>query len=131
MSTVSINAGSMAARFKELQDRKDELQAQLKEVNKDIEEAEHQIGEYMAAESLDKLSANGITLYYKDKARARYEPEKWGELVAWAVRVGRTDLVQRRLSDAKVLELMDSGQEMPDGLTVEFYKSLEFRRSGS
>jgi len=40
-----------------------------------------------------------------------------------------TYLIQRRLNDSKVLELVDNGVPLPDGLTIEGYDDLAFRRS--
>jgi len=128
-SMTTLSAGEICARHKSLLDQKDALNAQLKELNKQIEASESEAMELLTAHGLDKVSGAGITLYTREKWRAKYDPELWGELVKWAASSGRTDLIQRRLSDAKVLEYVDSGADVPPGLSVEAYTALEFRRS--
>jgi len=122
-------AGELCTRHRTLLDRKDELNAELKQINELLADNEAAVRAMLEREGVDKISGNGITLFTKQKWRARYEPELWASLVEWASKSGRTDLIQRRLSDAKVMEYIDSGAEVPQGLSVEPYTSIEFRRS--
>jgi len=126
---ITLSAGEICARHKSLIDAKDELNAKLKAINEQIDASESEAREYLTAQGLDKVSGAGITLYTREKWRAKYDPELWGQLVKWAASSGRTDLIQRRLSDAKVMEYIDSGATVPEGLSVESFIALEFRRS--
>ena len=76
-----------------------------------------------------KVSEHGLTATMRTKWRAKYEPDQWPAIFKWAAESGRDYLIHRRLSDAKVMELVDEGVSLPDGLTTEAYPSLDFRRS--
>lgn len=120
--------GEMLAKKKTLHDRKDELNAELTAVNKDLDSVDHRIIDALKASEQSKATANGITVSLGTTWRASYAPEMWEGIVKWAVQNDMTYLVQRRLSDSKVMELVDRGIQLPDGLKVEGYANLSHRR---
>lgn len=71
----------------------------------------------------------GVSAAVRDKWRARYEPDRWGDIVKWAADTGNYSVVQRRLGDKAVMELVDAGTPLPDGLWAEADRVIEFRRS--
>jgi len=93
------------------------------------EECRTAIMRLMVAQGTEKASAAGLTVSTREKFRARYEPDKWPDIVRWAVESGNDHIVQRRLTDAKVLELIDNGVPLPDGLGVEAFTALDVRRT--
>lgn len=119
--------------FRAEKDKQDELNAQLAASRKLSEELEHAIMDAMKNSGLDadgsKVSHNGMTVTLRHKFRAAYDPEKWPSILQWAVATHNEHVIQRRLSDKPVLELMDNGDALPDGLTVTTYDDLDFRRS--
>ena len=127
METKTI--GELLADFRKAQDHKDDCDAQLKRAREACDVLELRIRLAMEAAGMDKTSAAGITASVVEKWRAKYEPAKWGDLVRWAAANGYDYLIQRRLTDSKVMELVDNGVELPEGLSVESYKDLTFRRS--
>jgi hypothetical protein len=63
-----------------------------------------------------------------DTMRVGYDPDRWDSIVKFFVDAGRIDVVQRRLSESKILELLDSGAELPDGLKFDGYTKISVRR---
>lgn len=116
-----------------IRDRKDELTAQLKDLNEAERDAEKNLLDSMAAAGFskpgDKVSTEYGTAIRQEKWRAKYDPEKWPEFFKWCAENDRTDLIQRRTADARILELQDKGLPMPPGVELEPYTDLLFRRS--
>lgn len=123
----------LLAQFRTEKDWQDELNAKLAESRAKTDGLEHQIMAAMKEAGLDsdgsKVSHNGLTVTLRHKFRAAYAPEKWADIVRWAVATNNEHVIQRRLSDRPVLELVDNGEKLPDGLTVSTYDDLDFRRS--
>lgn len=76
----------------------------------------------------DKATAAGLTFSMVTKDRAKYDPGEWPNIVKWAVETGNDHIIQRRLTDAKVVELIANGVALPWGLTVESYRDVQVRR---
>jgi len=123
----------LLAAFKTEKDWQDELLAKLAQSKSKTTEIESKIMAAMKDAGLDgdgaKVSHGGLTVTLRHKFRAAYDPEKWSGVVKWAAETGREYIIQRRLSDKPVVELMDNGVALPDGLTVTSYEDLDFRRS--
>jgi len=121
--------GDLLAAFRAAHDHKDECDMALKRAREACDLLELKIKIAMDAQGTEKTSAHGVTASIVTKWRAKYAPEKWSDLVKWAVANGYDYLIQRRLTDTKVMELVDRGVELPDGLSVESYKDINFRRT--
>lgn len=119
----------------ELLRQKDETDAQLSSIKESMEKVDHDILEAMSAAGMTKdgakVAEHGLTVTRRTKWRAKYDPEKWADIFKWAAENGKEYLIHRRLSDAKVMELVDEGVQLPDGLTTEAFPSLDFRRSAT
>jgi hypothetical protein len=50
------------------------------------------------------------------------------DLHKWAVDTGNTHIFHRRLTDAKVIDLCNSGTALPEGLTLESFVNMNIRR---
>lgn len=94
----------------------------LNDIEADIQRKMEEMG-------IESVAQDGVNLTLRKKWRAKYEPELWGDIVKWAASSGLDYVVQRRLNDAKIMELVDNGIALPQGLTVESYNDLAFRRS--
>lgn len=122
---------SLIAALREEIDHKDTINRNLSECNARIDELESQILKLMKPEhgaAIEKMTAAGLTVFPRMKWRARYEPEKWPDIVRWAIDNDQLHIVQRRLTDSRVQDLIDSGVVLPDGLTTEAYPELGTRR---
>ncbi len=94
----------------------------LNDIEADIQRKMEEMG-------IESVAQDGVSLTIRKKFRAKYEPEMWSDIVKWAASSGLDYVVQRRLNDAKIMELVDNGVPLPQGLTVESYNDLAFRRS--
>lgn len=129
----AVTEADLLAKYRSLLDLKDEAAAVLSGINKDIDACEAAIRESFEAsgkwEDGCAAKAGGVTVTVRQKWRAKYMPEHWESIVKWAAETGNAHLIQRRLSDKPVMELLDAGVSLPEGLTVEAYKDLVFLRT--
>ena len=131
MDKLPLN--DLLAKFRTEKDWQDELNAKLAQSRERSTILELSIMDAMKDAGLDsdgsKVSHDGLTVTLRHKFRATYDPAKWSDIVRWAIDTHNEHIIQRRLSDRPVLELLDSGEKFPDGLTVSTYEDLDFRRS--
>lgn len=127
METITL--GDLCAAFRAKRDQLDEIEAQAKAMRKTCDELEGEIMRRLEATGAESITAAGVTFTVKTKFRATYDPSEWAALVRWASDNGLDYIVQRRLNDAKILELVDKGVVLPDSLSIQSYKDLSFRRS--
>lgn len=129
MTTAFDTVGELLSAFRQAQDHKDECDAALKRARESCDALASKIKAAMEEHGTEKISAGGVTASIVTKWRARYDPAAWSDLVKWAAANGYDYLIQRRLTDSKVMELVDNGVELPSSLTVESYKDINFRRT--
>lgn len=131
--TENTTMNDLLGRYRALLDEKDDISAKLSGINSMIDDVEGGIRAKLESEGQwkpgAKIGAPGLTVTVTEKARATYEPERWGEIVRWAAEHGLAHMVQRRLNDKAVLELIDGGKPLPAGLSIRFDTELSFRRS--
>lgn len=129
-----MNLSDLLTEKRRLQDAIDAINRELSEAKRVNDDLERQILDAMTAQGMTedgaKLTAGGITVTRKTKWRAKYEPEKWEAVHKWLVDSGYGYCIHRRMTDSKIMELVDSGVALPDGLGVESYTDLDFRRVG-
>lgn len=123
------NTTELLVELREIKDQKDALNGQLSALHEREEAINKQLLGVHEASGLESLSGGGLSVHFDPHAmRAKYEPEQWAGIVAWAVATGRDYIVQRRLSDGKILDLVKEGVELPEGLTLEGYTKISVRR---
>jgi hypothetical protein len=127
-TTVAVDLESTLVSLRALRDRKDTLNAELKAIGEQEDACEHALLDWHKATNLQSVKGGGLTVSFKADFHAKYSPELWPEIVKWAVETGNDHIIQRRLGDAKVIELVDNGIALPDGLTLEQYVKLNIRR---
>lgn len=127
-----LTPAELIRRLRANSDATDEHNAALKVLGAEWDELEAAL---MASMDQQGMTGDGAKLSTADGTATRgtkwycsYEPELWPAIVAWAVENGRTDFVQRRLSDAKILEAIDNGATLPAGVTAASKPTLSFRR---
>lgn len=126
MATIS----ELLAQYRKHKDRIDEIAAEEAQIRDMMGIIERSIMDTMKDAGLEKATAAGVTVTRGEKWRAKYDPEKWAGIVKWCAETGRDYLIQRRLTDSRVMELVDNGTALPEGLTVESFPNLAFRRVG-
>lgn len=128
-----MNLSELLTAFRAEKDVQDILNADLAASRKRADELEQSILAEMERNGFDsdgsKFSDGGMTVTRRTKWRAKYDPALWPQIVAWANESGNSHIIQRRLSDKPVMELIDCGVALPEGLSAESYVDLDFRRS--
>lgn len=111
-----------------LQDDRDTLNAQLKLLGEQLDEVNAAILAKLKESGTESMTVDGTTVFLQAKSRAVYEPEMWDSLVKWFGDNGYAAAVQRRLNVKVVEEIIESGKEVPKGLSVEMYDDVGYRR---
>lgn len=125
----TINATGILTELRDILDQREELARQDKELSGRKAEIERQLIDYHDRSGLEQIAGGGLTVRFDPAAtRCRYEPERWPDIVRWAVATDNVHIIQRRMTDAKILELVTNGTALPEGLTVESYTALSVRR---
>lgn len=115
------NIFEMADELRALKDRKDELKAEEKDVNKRIEQVEQELVAAMVEEETDKFTRAGKTFYLNTRFYARAIPALKQDLYQTLKDEGYGDLVYETVNanslSAFVKELREENMdEMPDWL---------------
>lgn len=132
MDYATHTTTELAEAYRAAWDRLDELDAERKEIAGRMADIESAIRARMNADGKnndgDGEKCGGLSITVRHKFRARYEPEKWNDIFAALAASGHSHLVKRQLVDSRVMDLVDSGVPLPDGLSVEPYTDLSIRR---
>lgn len=127
--TPTANISDLLAELRSVIDERERLSEQDSRLSKRKSAIEFELLGIHAATGLESLSGNGMGVTFKDDAmRARYAPEQWNAIAKWAAETGNMHIIQRRLSDAKIVDLVMEGVQLPEGLTLETYTSISTRR---
>lgn len=127
--TQTENTTELLAELRGIKDERDTLNQELSKLAERESRIERELLAFHEATGLSSLSGGGLSVSFDpDALRAKYDPDQWSGIVRWAVEHGHDYIVQRRLSDAKIVELAAGGTELPAGLTLESYTKLSIRR---
>jgi uncharacterized protein YlxW (UPF0749 family) len=118
------------SKLRQVRDQIDQANAALSSLKQQEQHLERKLEDYHQQTGLDSVKGGGLTVSFAPAFRATYTPELWPEIVKWAVASGNGHIVQRRLTDAKVIELVDNGVALPEGLSLESYTKMSIRRVG-
>lgn len=121
--------GDLIRSWKQQKALVEEYETAAKSARALLDDMETDINAKMRELGIESASEDGVSISTKTKWRARYDPDLWGDIVKWAAANGVAYIVQRRMNDAKIMELVDNGVALPEGLSVESYQDLAFRRS--
>lgn len=121
----------ISAALTALRETIDELEAVRErevELNKKRYAIERELLSIHESTGLVAMANDYISVSVEDKDRATYAPDCWDDVLKWAVETGNMNIIQRRLSDAKVVALIGEGIPLPAGLGIEPYKKISHRR---
>ena len=123
--------GQLALQMRAILDGIDRLNADLKGLKENKDHYSRLIQQEMEEAGIDSVKNNeaGLMLSIKDDMVPSYDPEHFDEIFRWCANTGRHDFIQRRMSGAKIREYVDSGGELPVGLTRTPITKVSFRRS--
>ena len=128
-TTQEPDAKELLTALRSIIDQREQLAEQDSRLVKQKSQLEHQLLAFHELTGVDSVTGGGLSVSFDDAAmRAKYDPERWPAIVRWAIETGNDHIIQRRLTDAKVLDLIENGTALPEGLTVENYVKISTRR---
>jgi hypothetical protein len=109
----AANLGQVVDAYKELRD----VRLAMEKETELVASAERRFKEHLV-QSLSKSDEAGVFgLKYKAKHTTKRIPkvmdEGWGKLYSFIQQTGRFDLLQRRLGDKAVMEMIEAGETVP------------------
>lgn len=121
-----MNVGEQIDRMVELRGVKEDLEAELRDVKKEIEEIE-----YLMIEEMDRLGLDSVK---NDKATLTKKVEMYPSVVDLAALIkaayehNKPELLQRRVGKAAFEDFFDEFNEYPPGVDVYQKSKLNMRR---
>jgi hypothetical protein len=126
-STVSV--GDVLENLRAVIDLRERLAALDRDLSARKQTLELALIQHHESSGVDSLSGGGVSVSFDDHAmRARYDPDRWEDIVRWAVATNNLHCIQRRLTDSRIEDLIAEGVALPDGLTLETYTRIAVRR---
>lgn len=126
---TTIPVTSLLEELRGIIDERETIAARDSTLSRRKSEIEVALLSYHDATGLESVKGGGMSVSFDgDACRAKYDPEKFNEIMAWAVATGNQHILQRRLTDARIVSLIKDGVALPDGLSVEPYTKISTRR---
>lgn len=131
---MSNELTSMVHDLRDLKDRKEQLEDELKSVNGQIRAlAEGKIPEYMEENEIEKFSVTGVgTVYVQQKVYANVKADDREAFFHWLRENGSADLIKETVHpstlNAFAKEQLSEGKELPDVLDARLYPTATLRR---
>ena len=128
---MSKKLDDLAVELRAVIDQMDEVNSRMKSLTGMKHNLLSQIQKKMEEVGIDSAKSNvaGLSLTVKEDLVATYDPEKFEEIFKWCASQNRYDFIQRRMSNAKIREFVESGGGLPEGLTLSPITKVSFRRS--
>jgi len=98
-----------------LTERKESLEWELRKISEET--------------GLDDFKTDSSNIKVGEKMVARYEPDKWHDVVKWCLDNDLLDVLQRRMTASKLQSLAEDGVALPDGIWLESIDKVSFRRN--
>ncbi len=121
----------LALSFRAARDKKEELEEELKEVNKEIDDVSGRLAEVMEAQGVDSFKRAGIgTIYIEIKNRPSIV-DKDG-FIRWLDDTGRGEMARRAVHpmslESLVKEMLEEGATLPESLNNFQQRRARLRR---
>lgn len=123
---TEVNAAM--AQLRQVIDLREKIAELDRELSQRRESLERILLDFHETSGLEQLRAGGLSITFNPALRPRIDPEKWDGIYEWAVHTGNTQCLYRQVAQAKFLELIEQGSQMPEGVTVESYTKINTRR---
>lgn len=118
---------ALLSRYREIIERRDTLSAEEKTLSEELQDICRKLIDFSESSGLTSFADGNLSISVQEKMRAKYDPEKWRDIVKWDLD-NDIGAVQRRLTDAKIEALIAEGVPFPEGLTLEPVKRVSHRR---
>lgn len=123
---VEITLADLANQRDVLRDRKRELEAEVKSIDKALAENELLIIEKLDGMGVNKFAVGKLSFSISENIVGNVED--WDQVYAYIKDNNAFHLVQRRLANAAYKEMLDGGDELP-GVAPFTKRSLNFRKT--
>lgn len=123
---TEVTLADLANRRDALRDRKRELEAEVKVIDKELAENELLIIEKLDGMGVNKFAVGKLSFSISENIVGNVED--WDQVYAYIKDNDAFHLVQRRLANAAYKELLDMGDELP-GVAPFTKRSLNFRKT--
>lgn len=123
---TEVTLADLANRRDALRDRKRELEAEAKVIDKELAENELLIIEKLDGMGVNKFAVGKLSFSISENLVGNVED--WDQVYAYIKGNDAFHLVQRRLANAAYKELLDMGDELP-GVAPFTKRSLNFRKT--
>ena len=115
------NINHLLCELHETLDEIDALNARIKPLSEYAARLKAQILEWSKANGdIKKFTGGGLSVSIRDKVLFNASGDKWPVVHKWLVEQGYEYCIQRRLNDAKLLELYDGGVSLPAELEMSY-----------
>lgn len=122
-----MTGDEIARRYREVIDRKDELNAEVAACDDELRELKRKAIAWGDEQGLDTIKGSGITLSLKDEPIAAVAD--WPTFIRWASECGFTDLLQKRANAKRAHELAVEGIPLPDCVELGTVRIVRHRRT--
>lgn len=124
----------LARRFRELKDRKDSLQSELKECDEELQRIETELlPQAMDENDIEKFTVDGVgTIYTQMKVYAYVKKDNEAEFHQWLRDEGHGDLIKAYVFPATLSafakEQLEQGNDLPDWFKAAKVETAMIRR---
>lgn len=126
MSEAPNTANALLVRIREIRDARDVVNKQLSALDGELKEAEKNLLDYMEEHQLDITAVKGVGTATRSKKEVANVTD-WDAFGDYVIKNNAIYLLQRRVSNGSVLELM-ADSEVP-GVEYKEFPALGFRRT--
>lgn len=126
---VAVNpVFTLADLFRELKEKKETLEDDLKKLNAEIESVEEQLADQMITEENSSFTRKGKTFYLTEKLFVNSIADKRDDLHSWLKKNGFQDLVKETVHPSTlkgfVKEQLEENEELPEDIRdcISYFK---------
>jgi hypothetical protein len=128
-AATDLSLGELVEAYRVMLAERDALNAVEKQVNQAIDTLQTVLRAKIDEAGLDKVSGNGISVWLDEQAIVKIDPDKWEDIVDSLAESGKSYLIQKRITASKLQDLIDAGEVLPEGLTLDSLPTLKHRRA--
>lgn len=126
---AAVNVGEVLKELRAIRDAREVIGGEDSKLAGRESELKSLLFHFHEDTGLTQVADHGLSVVFTPgKLRIGYVAEKWDELQKWLTDNGYGYCIQRRLNEAKLRELVDSGTALHEGLKVEPFTDIRITR---
>lgn len=128
-SPIAGRIEAILADLRGINDERSRLSELDGRLSKKKQAIEMQLLDLHAETGLSAMKGGGMSVSFDENAmRATVQPEHWESVKKWLCDNGHSSAIQRRLTDNAIIEMVQGGVALPEGLTLVSYVKINARR---